>query len=170
MPPELGLRIGTQRSRLLRYARQRLGNPSHAEDAVQDTMVAALECMGTYAGEAALETWLHGILRHKIVDSVRRTSRERAEPLPEPDALAGAAPDPEEITHGCRILERLERHLAELPARAAQVFMLRDVLGMNAAEACRALGITPGNCGVLLHRARRRLRERLAGERIGVRA
>ena len=62
------------------------------------------------------------------------------------------------------LLERLDRGLAELSRQAAQVILLRDVLGLTTAEACGELGISTTNCGVLLHRARRRLRERLSAD------
>lgn len=166
MPPDPRAEIGTHRSWLLRYATQRLRNPAHAEDAVQETLVAALECAGAYAGEAALATWLTGILRHKIVDSVRRTAKENSEPL-DPDAIAADVLDPEREAHGNGVLRRLDRYLAEFPGKAAQVFMLRDVLGMSTAEACEALDITSGNCAVLLHRARRRLRAALSADGMG---
>jgi len=169
MQTDLRAEIGTHRSWLLHYARQRLGNPAHAEDAVQETLVAALESLEGYAGQAALGTWLTGILKHKIVDCVRRTARDSSEPL-DAEALPSDARDPEGEAHGSGLLRRLDRYLAELPAKAAEVFMLRDVLGMSTAEACGALDITSSNCAVLLHRARRRLRERLSGDRVGITA
>jgi RNA polymerase sigma-70 factor (ECF subfamily) len=159
--------IGTHRSWLLHYARQRLGNPAHAEDAVQDAMVAALEGFQRYAGHAALGTWLTGILKHKIVDCVRRTARDSSEPL-DADVLPADGRDPEAEAHGSGVLRRLDRYLAELPSKAAQVFMLRDVLGMSAAETGAQLAISENHCGVLLHRARRRLRDQLSDERAGI--
>ncbi len=67
----------------MRYARTRLRNPAHAEDAVQDARVAALAAGGSFQGRSALGTWLTGILKHKIVDCVRRTARDQFEPLSE---------------------------------------------------------------------------------------
>jgi RNA polymerase sigma-70 factor (ECF subfamily) len=130
-------------------------------------MVAALEGFQRYAGHAALGTWLTGILKHKIVDCVRRAARDSSEPL-DAEALPADVRDPDEEVHGNGVLRRLDRYLAELPAKAAQVFMMRDVLGMSTAEACCALDISTSNCAVLLHRARRRLRERLTDERVGI--
>jgi RNA polymerase sigma-70 factor (ECF subfamily) len=46
-----------------------------------------------------------------------------------------------------------------LPAKAAQVFAMREHLGMETAEICKELGVTPTHCWVLLYRARMALRE-----------
>jgi RNA polymerase sigma-70 factor (ECF subfamily) len=153
--------IGRYRDRLLRFARARLRNPAHAEDAVQDALVAAIEAGGSFAGRAALGTWLTGILKHKIVDRVRRGAREPCEPLFE-DTGGHAVGNPEHALCARQRLAEVDRRLAELPPRTAQVLLMRDVLGMSTEEACRALSITSNHCAVLLHRARRRLRASLA--------
>src|SRR5258706_13243287 len=65
-----------QRPYLLRYASLQLRDRQAAEDAVQDTLVAALAGEKGFAGRSNLRTWLTGILKHKIVDTVRKQSRE----------------------------------------------------------------------------------------------
>lgn len=149
--------IGRCREQLLRYARTRLRNPAHAEDAVQDALVAALAADGGFHGRSALSTWLTGILKHKIIDCVRRTARDRYEPYFE-DTVACAAANPEQSLAARQGLGELDRWLARLPVRTGEVFLMRDVLGMSTEEACRALSISANHCAVLLHRARRRLR------------
>ena len=69
--------LGQHRPKLVRFARTRLLNPAHAEDAVQDTLLAAIENIHTFSGGSSLFTWLTGILRHKIVDCVRRSARDQ---------------------------------------------------------------------------------------------
>jgi len=69
--------IGKYRPQLLRYARQRLRDHALAEDVVQDSLVAAVENAHRYAGDSSLGTWLTGILKHKIVDSMRAASRRK---------------------------------------------------------------------------------------------
>lgn len=156
-----GEEIGRYREQLLRFARVRLRNPAHAEDAVQDALVAAIGADRGFQGRAALGTWLTGILKHKIVDCVRRTARDRCEPLCE-QTVGCDAGDPAQVFAARRLLGEVDRRLAELPPRAADVLIMRDVLGMNTEEACRALSISANYCAVLLHRARRRLRAGLA--------
>jgi RNA polymerase sigma-70 factor, ECF subfamily len=61
------------------------------------------------------------------------------------------------------MLLELDRALSVLPARQRQVVTMRDVCGMSSEEVCAALGISPANQRVLLHRARAVLRAALAG-------
>ena len=62
---------------LMRYALLQLRNPVEAEDVVQEALLAALEGRARFAGNSSLKTWLTGILKHKIMDAIRRKSRER---------------------------------------------------------------------------------------------
>ena len=162
---------------LLRYASLQLRNPDAAEDAVQETLLAALSAEASYEGRANLRTWLTGILKHKIVDAIRRTSRET--PLEAPDESAAEfdglfderghwnehpSPweDPDGALHQKQFLAALEACLRALPARTTQVFLMREHLGLETAEICKELRLTPTHCWVLLYRARMALRECLA--------
>jgi RNA polymerase sigma factor (sigma-70 family) len=87
--------IGRCREQLLRYARSRLRNPGHAEDAVQDALVAALAAGGRFQGRSALSTWLTGILKHKIVDCIRRNASHISRTLsPVPPAIRSSRSPP----------------------------------------------------------------------------
>ena len=121
----------------------RLRNRDHAEDAVQEALLAALE-------------GVDGILRHKIVDCMRAAGRYGPN-LPDDAPLPDS--DPEEVFMRRRFLETVERGLERLPEGAARAFVLREVLGMDTDEVCRELAISVSNCWVTLHRARKRLRE-----------
>ncbi len=163
---------------LLRYASLHLRNRDVAEDAVQETLVAALAAESGggrqgFAGRSNLRTWATGILKHKIVDSIRRSGRER--PLEgedgsdEFDALfderghwhehPDAWPDPDAALQEKEFLAALQRCLEALPARTAQAFLLREHMGLETAEICKELGVTSTHCWVLLYRARMALRE-----------
>src|SRR5271167_1175372 len=63
---------------LYRYALLRLRSPDQAADVVQETFLEALRARHSYAGRSSERTWLIGILRHKIVDQIRRSGREAA--------------------------------------------------------------------------------------------
>jgi len=67
-----------ERAYLIRYATLQLRDAAAAEDAVQETLLAALAGESGFAGRSNLRTWLTGILKHKIVDAIRRMSRETA--------------------------------------------------------------------------------------------
>src|ERR1700740_855883 len=69
-------RVEGERPYLLRYAALQLRDRHTAEDAVQETLLAALAGEAAFAGRSTLRTWLTGILKHKIVDAIRRASRE----------------------------------------------------------------------------------------------
>jgi len=159
----------------MRYASLQLRDAASAEDAVQEALVAALAGESGFAGRANLRTWLTGILKHKIVDVIRRQKRERPAPAmdvadeTEFDALFDErghweeAPDvwqqPEGSLSQKQFLAALEACLKALPERTARVFMMREHLGLETSEICKELGITATHCWVMLHRARMALRQ-----------
>ncbi len=173
--------VGKLRPQLVRFARTRLSNPAHAEDAVQETLLAAVERIESYSGHSTLYTWLTGILKHKIVDCVRRSARDQWQamdsdgtPLNAEDreiAALACGPDagaafgsPEQELATRQLWDAVLRCMRDLPERTADTFVLREYVGMNTAETSRMLAVTETNCAVMLHRARARIRERLAPE------
>ena len=174
------------RSYLMRYALLQLRDPTSAEDVVQETLLAAIEGSARFSGKSAIKTWLTGILKHKIVDQVRRHSREQ--PLVQGDdderseadvidALFRAdghwqnAPlnwgDPGKALENKKFWEIFEMCAKLMPAKTARVFMMREVLELSTEEICKELGITATNCWVMLHRARLSLRECLESKWFG---
>lgn len=176
------------RSYLLRYALLQLRDAAAAEDAVQETLLAALESSGRYAGKSSVKTWLTGILKHKIIDHVRRHSREQpllgdedAERSESEmvDALFAADGhwrdppqswgDPERAFENARFREVFELCLRTMPPRMARAFALREVSELSTEEICKELNISATNCWVLLHRARLALRACLETKWLGIR-
>lgn len=170
--------IESHRPYLLRYALAQLRDGQMAEEAVQEALVAALESIGSFGGKSSLRTWLTSILRFKVIDLQRRAVAERAQvPLDEEaeggdeawlDDLFDAtghwreAPqpwtNPESALEQSRFWEAFERCLDRLPKAGGRVFFLREVVGEETEAICKAEGITPSNCWVILHRARISLR------------
>jgi RNA polymerase sigma-70 factor (ECF subfamily) len=160
-----------QRAYLLRYARLQLRDRAAAEDAVQETLLAALAGEKGFAGRSNLRTWLTGILKHKIIDLIRKAAREQ--PLPDEEAGLDGLFDrsghwidppaewrsPEASLETQQFFARLEECLARLPAKTARAFMMREHMGLETGEICKELAVTPTHCWVLLHRARLALRE-----------
>ena len=64
---------------LFRYALFRIHDAQVAEDLVQETFLAAIRGKDKFAGRSSVKTWLFGILKHKIIDHIRKISRERPE-------------------------------------------------------------------------------------------
>jgi RNA polymerase sigma-70 factor (ECF subfamily) len=161
-------RVEGERSYLLRYAALQLRDAAAAEDAVQETLLAALAGETSFAGRSNLRTWLTGILKHKIVDTIRRSSREPTLPEEDFDALFDARghwiempsawPDPDTSLGQKQFFAVLEDCLAKLPAKTARTFMMREHMGFETDDICKELAITPTHCWVLLHRARLALR------------
>ena len=167
--------LETHRQALFKFAMLQLRNEAHAEDAVQETMVAAIQGAERFAGDSSVRTWLIGILKHKIIDHFRKASREQPlDPgndetslddfdglfkedghfIDEPCAWA----NPEQALSQSKFFEVLERCMEGLPKNTARVFTMREVMGSDTDEICRELSITANNCWVLLYRARMALR------------
>ena len=176
--------LAVHRPQLMKFALLRMRNRASAEDAVQDTLVAALEGGRRFAGESSVRTWLTGILRHKIVDHFRRQGREpRVEPRGEHEDFESleqlfggdgrwqAPPtdwgNPEAAFDLCELLDALERGLALLPEKAARAFRMRELMGLSCEEIGRELGVSVENCWIMLYRARLALRACLEEHRRG---
>ena len=163
---------------LHRFALMKLRDDDVARDAVQDTLVAALENRASFAGKSTLKTWLTAILKFKIIDLIRRQAREPAFST----ILGTGAEDIEDwledetspFTQAAPVWERpeaafeekefwrvFEAGLALLPGKMQRVFVMRDVLGHSTDEICKELKITETNCWVILHRARMGMRQYL---------
>src|SRR5262252_3250916 len=71
------LELERHRPYLLRFALLQLRDKSAAEDAVQETLLAAIQGASGFAGQSSVRTWLVGILKHKIIDGIRKVARER---------------------------------------------------------------------------------------------
>ena len=68
--------LAEHRPYLMRYARLQLRNDAWAEDAVSETMLAALSKPQSFGNRSQLKTWLVGILKHKVIDLLRQRQRE----------------------------------------------------------------------------------------------
>jgi RNA polymerase sigma-70 factor (ECF subfamily) len=170
------LELEKHRPQLLKFAMLQLRNATAAEDAVQETLLAAVQSAESFAGQSSVKTWLVGILKHKIIDAIRRSSREQPLRVGDEETsaedLAGLFKDdghlqdppadwgdPDAALTQRKFFEALERCMERLPRNTARAFALREVMGLETDEICKELGVTPSNCWVLLYRARMGLRE-----------
>lgn len=166
---------------MLRFAQLQLRDSGAAEDMVQEALIAAMGNVRSFAGRASLKTWMFAILRNKIVDHIRASSREvcgadlvdnRGDAdLKDFDALFDERgfwnPDDRPATWSDPDASFVQKEfwvvfdacLDNLPAQIARVYMMREFLELETGEICRQLGITRSNCWVILHRARLGLRE-----------
>jgi len=176
---------------LFRYAYQRLGDKSLAEDIVQETFLAALKARHNFAGQSSERTWFIGILKRKVVDHFRKQGREMN--LKDEKALdqlkddsfissshrrgdwkAGRKPaewmiDESDSAEKKEFWEFLKRCLTDLPRNLAIVFIMREMEELENEEIGNVLELTPTNLRVILYRARMKLRKCLEENWIGVR-
>jgi len=168
--------LEVMRPLLVRFAQLQIRNQALAEDAVQDALIAVLEKPERFNGQSSLRTYVTGILKYKIIDCLRASSRERqidtAEDQSEDDAIDAlfkadghtreqpmAWGDPDATLEQKDFFKVLEICLEKLPAKTARIFMMREWLELETDEICKELAITTSNAWVLLYRARMRLRE-----------
>jgi len=176
-PAEFEHQLVALRSYLMRFARLQLRNEAWAEDAVSETLLAALAKPLAFEARSQLKTWLVGILKHKIIDSMRQRQREvvldsgsdddSTDPLElmafKRDGHFAEKPadwgNPEQDLNSRQFFVILEACTDKLPAVQGRLFLMREWLELSSEEICKELGLTPTNLYVQLHRARLRLRE-----------
>jgi RNA polymerase sigma-70 factor (TIGR02960 family) len=171
---------GPHRRELQVHCYRMLGSVADAEDAVQETMLAAWQGIGGYAEErASLRTWLYKIATNRCLNARRAASRRparqwdmsqfeppvptpRAEPVwlqPFPSALLEGAvdvpPGPEARYEQSEAISlAFVTALQLLPPRQLAVLILRDVLGFHASEVAGMLEVTVQSVNSALKRAR----------------
>lgn len=167
------------RRQMLKFATLQLSNKDTAEDAVQEALIGALKNAKSFAGRAALKTWVFAILRNKIADVLRQKQRmvdassllregEEGEDFSElfdkkgfwqADEKPATWGNPQDSLHQNQFWKVFEVCLDGLPGNQARVFMMKEFVELESAEICTAVGITTTNLNVMLHRSRLRLRE-----------
>ena len=151
------------RAYLIRFARRKLRDPAQAEDVVHDVLEAVLSGRAAFAGRSALRSWLTGILKHKIIDLVRRDAGTDSLDAAGIDGDDGPlmpacpAPRPDEVAEQRQLLAQTLARIGALSAALRDVVRLRVLDELPTAEVCRRLAISEANLFVRLHRARRQL-------------
>ncbi|CDG75901.1 RNA polymerase sigma factor, sigma-70 family protein [Acinetobacter sp. 1130196] len=167
------------RQQMIKFAFLQLSSLAQAEDVVQEALTSAFQHLDSFKGRAAFKTWVFSILKNKIIDVLRQKSRLVAmselfkdeESELSVDELFDAsghwhkyeAPQawqsPEEMIEQSDFWIIFEACLDHLPAKYAQVFMMREVIELSSNEICSKLELSISNFNVLMYRSRTRLRE-----------
>jgi RNA polymerase sigma-70 factor (ECF subfamily) len=163
--PEPGEWLDRYGDVLYRYALSRLRRPHDAEEAVQETLLAALQARARFQGRSHPRSWLLGIMRHKILTRLRTAARRG--PHTDTNALDAYFDarghwrkptvrwgDPAELAERQDFWRVVRSCLARLPPRMGSAFSLRTLEQHAPEEVCQELAISPANFWVLLHRAR----------------
>ena len=142
---------------LLRFARLQLRNDAWADDAVSETLLAALSKPQSFGNRSQLKTWLVGILKHKVIDILRKQVREVSW-VGEGDENEGDELDkigfktdghftqapcewgnPHESLEQQQFFAVLDACIERLPPAQGRLFLMREWLGLSSVEVCKEL-------------------------------
>jgi len=150
---------------MMRVARSITGNPTDADDLVQDTMIRAYKAIERFDGSHP-RAWLLTIMRNAQINRVRR---KRPSLLHDPDTTMATVADtesdsrtPEDQLVDMTFDESIERSLAKLSDTFREAITLVDIQGLSYAEAAAVLDVPVGTIMSRLHRGRKQIREGLA--------
>jgi len=158
-----------------------LGDPTEAEDVLQEACVMALAKLERFQPGTSFTAWMGSFVRNVARNHARKRSRRSTEPV-EPglagELVGAGGSGPEELAFGLPIEpdgtlrpdqtafdDRVLAALGELAGEARATLLLRTVLGLSYREIAEALSIPEGTAMSHVHRSRQLLRERLGGER-----
>lgn len=151
-----------------------LGDEQEAEDVLQETFLSAFRAIDRFEGRSKLSTWLYRITYNASLMHLRKRERMTTFSLDRPFGDEETAeessarhlvdwstvPDDQLLTAEAR--QEMDRAIAGLPESLRATFVLRDIQGLSGAETAEILGITVQAVKNRLHRARLKLRSRLA--------
>lgn len=145
-------------------------NQADAEDIAQEAFLKGFRKLSSFRAESKFSTWLISIAlneaRGRMRNRAAKVTRSLDTPVEEggvsPALLRDWRPIPSEALERTELRALLQRAVGKLPEHYREIFLLRDVEGLDGAEAAQALGITLANVKVRLHRARIMLQKELA--------
>ncbi len=160
---------------MFRYAYVRLREHAVAEDIVQETFLAAMKAKDRYQGRSSERSWLMGILRHKLIDYLRKAAREvkmdDMESAGFEDSLMFREVgiphwrppkwqfNPRKVFEQKEFWEVFSSCLAKLDKRMNLAFTMKELEDLSTEEICKELGVDPTYLWVILYRARNNLKE-----------
>ena len=131
---------------------------STQEDLVQDAFTLAFRRLSTLRDHSLFRPWLARSARNLALDHVRSCARRPNQVAFDPE-LQSADASPDEVAELHDLAARLANGVVRLARRDAVAITLTVQFGMGPSELAEALGVTPNNAKVILHRARKHLRE-----------
>ena len=143
--------------RLFGFLRGFVGNPSAAEDLVQESFLRVLRHRRSYRAGRPFLPWLLGIARNAARAHLSREGRMPRTELPE--LVAAGSPERRQLER--ERADRLMRELQRLPAGDREILLLSYFEGLRHRQIAELVGSTPGAVKVRAHRARRALQARL---------
>ena len=149
------------RDYLVRFARRKLHDPSLAEDAVHDVFEAVISGRASFAGRAALKSWLTAILKNKVIDVIRQRARYDSIDIDEQEddarQMECAMARPDELAEQRELLKQTMQRIDDLPQGLRDVMQFRVLQDESSQAVCQRLRISEASLFVRLHRARKQL-------------
>ena len=159
---------------MVRVASAILRNHASGEEVAHETWIAVLRNINSFEGRSSLAGWIFTILSNRAKTRVKRDGRTVALDISDQESDANEAFDargnwknlpelwdeitPERVIAGRQIMDHVAQTIDDLPPAQRAVLVLRGQQELEAQEVCEILDITAGNMRILLHRARRSVR------------
>ncbi len=149
--------------RIYRYIYVKVHSQAAAEDLTQDVFIKAYEAINSYKWrDLPFTAWLFKIAHNRVIDHIRKISREKNVSLEEADAIS--AGDPVYMTEQNYEVFQLKNALEQLPAAQKEVATLRFISELSIAEVALTLGKSEGTVKALQFNAVASLRKLLYGQ------
>lgn len=167
---------------MLQFAKLQLNQSDLAEDAVQESLIAAMQYQHNFKGNSAFKSWVFAILKNKIVDLIRKQQKYvmmselyenesdefeisdlcfaengRWQTEYTPKAFDDSWCNPELQTENQHFWQVLEYCLTHLKSEQARVFLMKEYIGLDTQEICQVVQVSREHYYVLMHRARLQL-------------
>jgi RNA polymerase sigma-70 factor, ECF subfamily len=140
---------------LYRLAVRVMGDPTEAEDALQEALLDAWRRIERFRGESAFSTWMYRVVTNRCLGMLRRRT-----PVPVDRVAESAAPDsPERVAEVDAGMGALRRELRSLRPELRVCWVLRELEGLGYAEIAQITGASEDAVRGRIHRARVRLAE-----------
>jgi RNA polymerase sigma-70 factor, ECF subfamily len=159
------------RTRIFNFAYHLLADRAAAEDCAQDVFLRLHANAARYRPDGRFSSWLYRIARNAAMDAHRRRRVRRAASVDAPvsadsaaalkDLLASSEAGPDRVAESKEIAGLLRRAVLSLEAEDRQLVYLCDMEGLPHAEVAAITGLSTGHVAVKLHRAHKKLAERL---------
>ena len=178
-PRAFELLLARHERKVWNFLRRSVGDPTLAEDLLQEVFLRVIKARAEWKGEAKFTTWVYAIARNLCVDHARRAVHRDARSLDAPtrpdddanetlhDRLATDARDAEGLTSDGQVRARVDAAVAALPPDQREVFLLREVMDMPFAEIAAVVGAPEPTVKSRMRYALERLREALDDLRAG---
>jgi len=133
-----------------------------ALDATQDTFLTVFHKASQFKGNSALGTWIYRIAVNTCYDQIRKSQRQRAEPMPE--HMDPSDPSAQEAIDSAALRPEIQEALAGIPMEFRAAVILSDIEGMSLPEVAMVLGVPVGTVKSRVFRGRRLLAKRLGNQ------